>query len=129
MSTQRSVTSKALALAVLALFIGSALWLGLTGFSSLSPSIQIKDQAKSKVRITLGGMSEHMPDMADGHVCAMCRAAPGPAAQSVGEQTKAVMPKAWYAHLHLANEPLSRLGLSLAQATLPVRIAFCRWLN
>jgi hypothetical protein len=74
-------------------------------------------------------MSEHVPDMADGHDCAMCRAAPVPAAQSVGEQSKAVMPKAWYAHLDLPVEPFSRLGLSLAQTSLPVRIAFCRWLN
>jgi hypothetical protein len=51
MSTQRSVTSKALALPVLALFIGSALWWGLTGLSSLSSSIQIKDQASAKVRV------------------------------------------------------------------------------
>jgi hypothetical protein len=47
-STQRSVTAKALALAVLGLFIGSALWLCCTGFHSLSPAIQIKGHRTSR---------------------------------------------------------------------------------
>lgn len=122
-----TVTSTALRLAMLPLFIGSAVWLSFTGLPNLSPLIQI--QEKAHLLFLSGETSRHKPDMADGGECAMCRSAPGSAAQSLGEKTKAVLPNAWHTQLHLPVEAFIRLRLILAQAILPVRIAFCRWLN
>lgn len=129
MSTRHRIT-KALGSAACALFVGGMLWTGLNGLPSLSPLIQVSDQSKAQGLFLSEGMREPMPDMADGNDCVMCRSAPGPSAQSVGEKTKAVLPSsAWYAHWHRPIDRFSRPRVSFAQVTTPVRIAFCRWLK
>lgn len=131
MNAQRlsTIASTALGLAMLSLVASSAAWLRLPGIPSPSQLIQIQDREKAHVLFLSGEISRHKPDMANGGECAMCRSAPGSAAQSVGEKTKAILPNAWHTQLHFPLETFIRLRLSLVQVTLPVRIAFCRWLN
>ncbi|WP_374256953.1 hypothetical protein [Aquabacterium sp.] len=129
MSRQSQLRSNALGLAMLTLFLGVMLWSGLPNLPSLSSSVEVPHQEKVPVQFLSGGASEPMPDMASGSDCVMCRSAPGPGAQSIGEKTKAVLAKACYAHLQQPVESFVRLSLSLAKAALPARIAFCRWIN
>lgn len=75
-------------------------------------------------------MASHArPQMSDSMPCARCFAAPAPAVQGVSAEPGEPTEPAWRAHATAAPDSCLLMDAGNQLPRLPVRIAFCRWLD
>jgi hypothetical protein len=73
--------------------------------------------------------SQSRPQLSNSMPCARCFAAPAPAVQGVSAEPGEPTEPAWRAQVSAAPDSSAFMDAGNQLPRLPVRIAFCRWLD
>ena len=109
-------------------FVGTALLfcvvLAGTGARASGLSIQ---EARAATASTMAAPG--MPMVSDGMPCALCYIAPTPSSHAFTGEGKEPEPLTWWVHAGLAPAAVRFLTTVSRRDRVPIRVAFCRWLD
>ena len=109
-------------------FVGAALLLcvALAGTGACAPVLSMPE-ARAATASTMA--TPGMPIVSDGMPCALCYIAPTPSSHAFSGEGREPEPLTWWVHAEPTPAAVRFLTTVRLRDRVPIRVAFCRWLD